>query len=63
VMGDARWAEGSGVRVVYSEVKGRSTVQWAEIAKLRAIPQAVIEEWTKVGAPTRALTVTMKGDI
>jgi putative phage-type endonuclease len=63
LMGSARWAEGSGVRVVYSEVKGRSTVQWAEIAKVRAIPQAVIEEWTTVGAPTRALTVTMKGDI
>jgi putative phage-type endonuclease len=63
LMGNGRWAEGLGVRVVYSEVKGRSTVQWDEIVKARSIPQAVIEEWTNVGAPTRALTVTMKGDV
>lgn len=63
LMGDARWAEGSGVRVVYSAVKGRTTTKWAELVAARNIPPSVIEEFSSVGAPTRALTVTMKGDV
>lgn len=63
LMGDARWTEGSGVRVVYSEVAGRRTVNWPELVRVRGIPQELVEEFTAVGAPTRALTVTMKGDI
>jgi putative phage-type endonuclease len=63
LMGDARWAEGFGVRVLYSEVKGRTTVRWDELVKARSIPPAVVAEFTDVGAPTRALTVTMKGDL
>jgi len=63
LMGDARWAEGLGVRVVYSAVKGRTTTKWAELVAARNIPQSVVEEFSAVGAPTRALTVTMKGDV
>lgn len=60
LMGDNRWAEGLGVRVVYSAVKGRSTVQWDRLLEARGIPQSVVEEFTAVGAPTRALTVTSR---
>ena len=63
LMGNARWAEGEGVRVLYSEVKGRRTVDWPALVAARNIPQAVVEEFTRVGDPTRSLTVTPKGDI
>lgn len=62
-MGDDRWAEGSGVRVVYGERAGRTTVDWKAIANLTAYPESVVKEFTTVGEPTRALTVSMRGDI
>ena len=63
LMGDARWAEGSGVRVVYSERKGATTVRWAEMVATLPVPPTLIEEFSSTGDPTRSLTVTMKGDV
>ncbi len=58
LMGNDRWAEGSGIRVLYSEVKGRRTVDWPALCKARNIPPELVAEFTTTGAPTRALTVT-----
>lgn len=63
LMGNARWAEGDGVRVTYAERKGATTVKWAELVEARRIPPEVVAEFTATGAPTRALTVTMRADI
>jgi putative phage-type endonuclease len=63
LMGNARWAEGSGVRVLYSERRGATTVKWDQLVKSLDIDPSVVAEFTATGEPTRALTVTMKGDI
>jgi len=63
LMGDARWSEGAGVRVLYAERAGPTKVNWEGLVKALPIPRDVIEKYTTIGAPTRALTVTMKGDI
>ena len=63
LMGNARWAEGSGVRVVYSERKGAATVRWADLAAAFSVLPAQIKAFTTDGDPTRSLTVTMKGDV
>jgi len=63
LMGDARWSEGAGVRVLYAERAGPTKVNWEGLVKALPIPVDVIEKYTTIGAPTRALTVTMKGDI
>jgi len=63
LMGDARWSEGAGVRVLYAERAGPTKVNWQGLVEALPIPHDVIEKYTTIGAPTRALTVTMKGDL
>lgn len=62
-MGNDRWSEGHGVRVVYSAVAGRTTVNWEGFLKAKDIPASAVEPFKKIGEPGRSLTVTMKGDI
>jgi putative phage-type endonuclease len=60
LMGDHRWAEGEGVKIVYGERAGARSVKWDAIAKAQRIPESVIEEFTEQAEPTRALTVTIR---
>lgn len=60
LMGDHRWAEGEGVKVVYAERAGARRVDWAGLVKARRIPEALIEEFASHDEPVRALTVTIK---
>ena len=60
LMGDNRWAEGEGVKVVYSERAGARRVDWPGLAKAQRIPEALIEEFASHDEPVRALTVTIK---
>lgn len=63
LMGNDRWSEGSGVRVVYGVTAGRTTVQWEAFLKAQGIPATAVEPFKKVGEPGRSLTVTMRGDV
>lgn len=60
LMGDHRWAEGEGVKVVYAERAGARRVDWPALAKAQRIPEALIEEFVGHDEPIRALTVTVK---
>lgn len=63
LMGDFQVSEGDGVRVLYSERAGPTKVDWKTVLTAAKVPQPLIDAHTKVGDPTRALTVTMRGDI
>lgn len=60
LMGDHRWAEGEGVKVVYAERAGARRVDWPALVKAQRIPEALIEEFATHDEPIRALTVTIK---
>lgn len=60
LMGDNRWAEGEGVRIVYSERAGARRVDWPALVRAQRIPEALIEEFATHDEPVRALTVTIK---
>jgi putative phage-type endonuclease len=60
LMGNDRWAEGEGVKVVYSERAGARRVDWPGLVKAQRIPEALIEEFVTHDDPVRALTVTIK---
>lgn len=60
LMGDHRWAEGEGVKVVYAERAGARRVDWPALVKAQRIPEALIEEFVGHDEPIRALTVTVK---
>ena len=52
-MGSAVYFEGPFGRFSWSEVKGRSVIDWKEIVKDFSIPEDAIKLRTKVGEPTR----------
>lgn len=60
LMGDNRWSEGEGVKVVYGDRQAPAKTDWPALVKARDIPESVIEEFTTRGDPIRTLTVTIK---
>jgi predicted phage-related endonuclease len=60
-MGDARFATGDGVKVTWSEVKGRTSIDWpAVVGELSTDPQPVIDKHTTRADPGRQLRVQIK---
>jgi putative phage-type endonuclease len=60
LMGDDRWAEGEGVKVVYGDRQAPAKTDWPALVKAQGIPESVVEEFTTRGDPIRTLTVTVK---
>lgn len=60
LMGDDRWAEGEGVKVVYGDRQAPARTDWPSLVKAQRIPDELVEEYTTRGDPIRTLTVTIK---
>jgi putative phage-type endonuclease len=60
LMGNDQWAEGEGVRVIYSARQGNRRTLWDQLVKAHNIPESAVQEFTTRDEPTRALTVTIK---
>jgi putative phage-type endonuclease len=60
LMGNDAFAVGDGVKVTYGTTSGGSSVEWLELAKARAIPLSVIDEFTTQKPDYRTLRVTIK---
>lgn len=60
LMGNARWAEGEGVKVTYGSQQSPRKVDWPRIAEAAKVPPALIEEFTERPDPIRVLRVVVK---
>lgn len=60
LMGNDRWAEGEGVRVVYGDRAAPAKTRWGDLLAHLNIDPHVVDEFTTRGDPIRTLTVTVK---
>lgn len=60
LMGNDRWAEGQGIRVVYGERQAPARTDWAKLVEVQKIDPAIVAAYTIRGEPIRFPTVTVR---